>query len=562
MSNLILKIKSDKKLYRSSGEIAVTENVTVQLVNIGLSNPANLILQVFSHGIEVANCLTFAENDSLIIGTMNLDTDELVEIMEKYISRTSKKFDITLKDTVLNKVMISDSIYIISDPSLIATSNATALFRRYMESANTSVINFSIPVFNGTGGMDMISTPATIDETGSINIPLGQTYKINGISLTYSDVGAAPYSVIDEIATIRQEIGNIVQGAGTGTLTAVSIATANGISGTSSGGATPTLTITLGAITPTSVNSVVLSGSGTPTLAVTGTASISGANTGDQTSVTGNAGTATKLATPRAINGVNFDGSAPITINAVDSTARVASTEKGANSGVATLDSSGKIPTAQLPAAIFPIEEYANLAGFPNSDQSTSTIYVALDTAIQYRWSGTAYTTAAAGVQPNGAITGATKTKITYDAKGLVTSGADATTADIADSTDKRYCTDAEKALIGTGGGGGITWSAVTADATMVVDNGYIANKGTLLTMALPATSLVGKVLRIAGMNAGLWKISQAALQYIKFGEALTSVGTDGYVASTKTCDAVELVCIEADKGWAVVSSVGNIDVI
>ena len=48
-------------------------------------------------------------------------------------------------------------------------------------------------------------------------------------------------------------------------------------------------------------------------------------------------------------------------------------------------------------------------------------------------------------VQKNGAIVGATKTKITYDAKGLVTGGADATTADIADSTDKRYLTDAER---------------------------------------------------------------------------------------------------------------------
>jgi len=48
-------------------------------------------------------------------------------------------------------------------------------------------------------------------------------------------------------------------------------------------------------------------------------------------------------------------------------------------------------------------------------------------------------------VATNSAITGATKTKITFDAKGLVTSGADATTADIADSSDKRYQTDAQK---------------------------------------------------------------------------------------------------------------------
>ncbi|CAB4136433.1 hypothetical protein UFOVP584_13 [uncultured Caudovirales phage] len=45
-------------------------------------------------------------------------------------------------------------------------------------------------------------------------------------------------------------------------------------------------------------------------------------------------------------------------------------------------------------------------------------------------------------VVKNTAITGATKTKITYDSKGLVTSGADATTDDIADSTNKRYQTD------------------------------------------------------------------------------------------------------------------------
>ena len=48
-------------------------------------------------------------------------------------------------------------------------------------------------------------------------------------------------------------------------------------------------------------------------------------------------------------------------------------------------------------------------------------------------------------VAPNVAITGAAKTKITYDAKGLVTAGADATTADIAPSTDRNYVTDAQK---------------------------------------------------------------------------------------------------------------------
>lgn len=51
-------------------------------------------------------------------------------------------------------------------------------------------------------------------------------------------------------------------------------------------------------------------------------------------------------------------------------------------------------------------------------------------------------------VDENSAITSATKTKITYDAKGLVTAGADATTADIADSSNKRYVTDAQLTVI------------------------------------------------------------------------------------------------------------------
>ena len=55
-----------------------------------------------------------------------------------------------------------------------------------------------------------------------------------------------------------------------------------------------------------------------------GSGNSTGTNTGDQTNITGNAGTATALQTARNINGVAFDGTANITINAVDSTARVA----------------------------------------------------------------------------------------------------------------------------------------------------------------------------------------------------------------------------------------------
>ncbi len=113
----------------------------------------------------------------------------------------------------------------------------------------------------------------------------------------------------------------------------------------------------------------------------------------------------------------------------------------------------------------------------------------------------------------------------------------------------------------GAGGSGGIVWSAVTSDGNLVADTGTLANKGTLLTLTLPATCSVGKTIRVAGMNSGLWKIAQNADQYINFGNKVTTVGTDGNLASTLTYDAVELVCTVEDLGFTVVSSVGSITI-
>jgi len=71
------------------------------------------------------------------------------------------------------------------------------------------------------------------------------------------------------------------------------------------------------------------------------------------------------------------------------------------------------------------------------------------------------------GVASNAAITGATKTKVTYDAKGLVTAGADATTADIAASTNKNYVTDAQLVVIGNTSGTNTNDVSVTDGSTI-----------------------------------------------------------------------------------------------
>lgn len=64
--------------------------------------------------------------------------------------------------------------------------------------------------------------------------------------------------------------------------------------------------------------------------------------------------------------------------------------QKGQPSGYASLDSGGKVPSTQLPSYVDDVLEYANLASFPATG-SESVIYVALDTNLTYRWSGSAY---------------------------------------------------------------------------------------------------------------------------------------------------------------------------
>ncbi len=88
-------------------------------------------------------------------------------------------------------------------------------------------------------------------------------------------------------------------------------------------------------------------------------------------------------------------------------------------------------------------------------------------------------------VAANGSITGAAKTKITYDAKGLVTSGADATTADIADSSNKRYVTDAQLTVIGN------TSGTNTGDQTITL-TGAVTGSGTGSFATTLASNVVG----------------------------------------------------------------------
>jgi len=140
-----------------------------------------------------------------------------------------------------------------------------------------------------------------------------------------------------------------------------------------------------------------------------------------------------------------------------------------------------------------------------------------------------------AGVVPNPVITGSTKTKITYDAKGLVTSGVDATTSDITDSLDKRYCTDAQKTIIGNTSGtntgdqtlSGLGGIPLTRKITSTIDLSVDRN----LTYSDVGADQAGAAAAITPTTLNL-VIGEDVLAYRTFGSAANSNTTDFAPAS------------------------------
>jgi hypothetical protein len=141
-------------------------------------------------------------------------------------------------------------------------------------------------------------------------------------------------------------------------------------------------------------------------------------------------------------------------------------------------------------------------------------------------------------VDENAAITGATKTKITYDAKGLVTAGADATTADIADSSNKRYVTDAQLTVIGntsgTNSGDNATNSQYSGLAASKED---VANKSTSVTTDQAFNTKYPSVKAVYDWAVGLFAtIANLALK------------TDKLVVTNRQTASYTLVLSDADK--------------
>ena len=95
----------------------------------------------------------------------------------------------------------------------------------------------------------------------------------------------------------------------------------------------------------------------------------------------------------------------------------------------------------------------------------------------------------------------------------------------------------------------------------MAVNNGYIANNASQVSLSLPASSIIGDTIKVQGKGTGGWRVAQNAGQTIYFNSLISTTGTSGYIESTQRYNSVELVCITANNDWAVNSASGNIQV-
>jgi len=112
---------------------------------------------------------------------------------------------------------------------------------------------------------------------------------------------------------------------------------------------------------------------------------------------------------------------------------------------------------------------------------------------------------------------------------------------------------------------GGIIWNEVTGTSqAAAVNNGYVANNASQVTITLPDTAAFGSVVKVMGKGAGGWKIAQNAGETIRWDEStVTTTGTGGYLESTDDHDAIELVCTTANTVWTVgPGAKGNINVV
>lgn len=158
---------------------------------------------------------------------------------------------------------------------------------------------------SGTGSFAATIAAAAVSLAKMANVATG--------SIFYRKTAGSGAPEVQTLATLKTDLGLTGTNGGDQTITLSGDVTSPG-----SGSVLAATVKKINGITMSALGTGILkntTGTGEPSIAVAADFPTLNQNT---------TGSAAKLTTARAINGVNFDGTAPITVNAVDATARVA----------------------------------------------------------------------------------------------------------------------------------------------------------------------------------------------------------------------------------------------
>jgi hypothetical protein len=379
-----------------SGEVAYTTDTKMFYIGDGTTLGGTLIGPSAAGAVSwgaITGTLASQTDLNTALGTKVTGNTAITGATKTKITYDSKGLVTVGADATTADIAASTDKNYVTDAQLVVIGNTSGTNSGNQTLANTS---------------DSTSHTATLSATG------GSIKLVEGSGITLTTTG----TTADGIITIAS-----TGGGGSGTVTSVAALTL-GTSGTdlsssvANGTTTPVITLNVPDASATargviSTSPQTIAGDKTFTGTTSGiTKSMVGLNNVDNTS---DANKPVSTATQTALN---------------------------LKQDTLTLTTTGTSGAATLTGATLNIPQYSGGGGTTwGSITGTLSSQTDLQTALDSK------------VDENSAITGATKTKITYDAKGLVTAGADATTTDIADSTNKRYVTDAQLVVIGNTSG-------------------------------------------------------------------------------------------------------------
>jgi len=104
------------------------------------------------------------------------------------------------------------------------------------------------------------------------------------------------------------------------------------------------------------------------------------------------------------------------------------------------------------------------------------------------------------------------------------------------------------------------SWNIITSSQAATNSKKYIANSTELVNITIPETCKVGDTIRVVGIGTGGWRILHSDSQYFIFLNSNTPLGMVGYIQSSYYRNCVELLCIEENVAFQVISAIGTLE--